>query len=144
MGIFGGIDLLQTTTGELQKRFQEAGLTGGTVNMAISFFMAAAKEAEIELSSHVKVPRAVPKKTSRKRERGPVERSSDDEETEIPEGGGVQRFPIPVPQLGVEAAIILPRALDQTTWEMVKVIAEAYANALIQSNVSIEEGDDDE
>jgi hypothetical protein len=139
-----GIDLKTTTTGELAKRFQSAGINGGTVTTAISFLMSAAKEAGIEISAHVKAPSSGKRRPNGKRRIG-----GDDVPDQIPRGGererpsaDVQYFPIPLPQLGVEAGVTLPVALDSSSWQMMKTIIEAYAEAMIQRNVDDGEVDD--
>jgi hypothetical protein len=41
----------------------------------------------------------------------------------------------------VDAGITLPMALDSSTWQMIKTIVDAYADALIRRN---EEDDEEE
>jgi hypothetical protein len=50
-----GIDLKRITALQLQELFEKAGASGGTLRKSITFFMAAAKDATIELSPHLKV-----------------------------------------------------------------------------------------
>lgn len=139
-----GIDLKRTTTGELTKRFQAAGITGSTITTAISFLLSAAKETGIEVSGHVKPPRV-----QRKRSNGGTRKRGDRVQPETPEKdeggesavGDVQHFPIPLPQLGVQAGVTLPLALDAPTWRTIQTIINAYADALIQQNA---DGPDDD
>ncbi len=49
-----GFNLKRATQGELDERFREAGVSGATVKKCVSFFMAAARVAGIEVSPHFK------------------------------------------------------------------------------------------
>lgn len=48
--LFKGFDLQRATIDELTERFAGAGATGDTVRKCVSFFLAAAKRAELEIS----------------------------------------------------------------------------------------------
>jgi hypothetical protein len=48
--LFKGFDLRRATIDELTERFEGAGATGDTIRKCISFFLAAAKHAELEVS----------------------------------------------------------------------------------------------
>ena len=50
-----GLDLKRITGHQLQELFANSGVSGGTVSKSMAFFMAAAKDAEIELSPHLKI-----------------------------------------------------------------------------------------
>ena len=52
----GGIDLESATGAQVAEAFRNAGASGSTVSKAMSFFIAAAKDAGIKLSSHIKAP----------------------------------------------------------------------------------------
>ncbi|MGA7200582.1 MAG: hypothetical protein WBX26_02035 [Candidatus Cybelea sp.] len=49
-----GFNLKRATQGELDERFREAGVSGATIKKCVSFFMAAARVAGIEVSPHFK------------------------------------------------------------------------------------------
>src|SRR6266446_2678760 len=51
----GGFRLESATPSQMQTAFGEAGLSGGTIQKAIAFFLAAAQEAQIPMSSYLKV-----------------------------------------------------------------------------------------
>jgi hypothetical protein len=141
----GDIDLKKTTTGELARCFQAAGISGGTVSTAISFLLAAAKECGIEISGHVRAPSSSSKKRPNGKRRTvadePADTNSQTTSEQPTPTGAVKYFPIPLPQLGVDAGITLPMALDSSTWQMIKTIVDAYADALIRRN---EEDDEEE
>ena len=48
--LFKGFDLRRATVDELIERFEGAGATGDTIRKSVSFFLAAAKHAELEVS----------------------------------------------------------------------------------------------
>lgn len=62
-----GFELQRATGHQLVERFSDAGASGATVRKGISFFIAAAKDAGIDLSPHIKVtgPRSVRSKPRR-------------------------------------------------------------------------------
>jgi len=66
----GSVDIENTTSKKVEDRFRLAGASGSTLTKTISFFLAAAKEAGIAVSSHVKAPKLVrspaPKKNTGK------------------------------------------------------------------------------
>lgn len=61
-----GLDIKTTITEKVAERFQAAGATGSTISKAMSFFLVAAKAAEIEVSPRVKAP-PVPKSTTKRK-----------------------------------------------------------------------------
>lgn len=52
--LFRGFDLKTATPRMVEEQFSAAGASGGTIAKCLSFFMAAAKEAEIPVSPHLK------------------------------------------------------------------------------------------
>lgn len=50
-----GLDLKRATAHQIQELFDQSGASGGTITKSITFFMAAAKDAGIELSPHLKI-----------------------------------------------------------------------------------------
>lgn len=57
--LFNGIDLRRSTSGEVIEAFKKQSVSGSTAAKAIAFFLAAAKDAGIEVSKHVKPPTVV-------------------------------------------------------------------------------------
>jgi hypothetical protein len=53
-------DITTATPRMVEEQFANAGASGGTVDKCVNFFLAAAKEAEIGLSPHLKNMRAMP------------------------------------------------------------------------------------
>jgi hypothetical protein len=84
-------NLKSATPRMLEEQFSEAGASGGTLDKCMLFFLAAAKDAEIELSPHVKNPRTT--RTPRTRTRQAVRlvdanNTVDDDLREIDEQNG--------------------------------------------------------
>jgi hypothetical protein len=71
--VFMTLDLSRATMEELEKRFKEAGLTGGTVGRAVAFFLGAADAASIQLSPHIKksTPSSAPRRGNGRAKRRP-------------------------------------------------------------------------
>jgi len=55
--LFGNFDLKTATPRMVEEKFAEAGASGGTLDKCMLFFIAAAKDADLELSPHLKVQR---------------------------------------------------------------------------------------
>ncbi len=51
--LFNGFDLTRATSSQFRQKFTEVGATGDSVRKCISFFLNAAKEAEIEVSPYI-------------------------------------------------------------------------------------------
>jgi len=78
--LFQGFDLKNATPRMVEEKFVEAGASGGTVNKCMLFFLAAAKEAGVELSPHLKHTRGQRAQRSRPRNgRVPVIPISDED-----------------------------------------------------------------
>lgn len=65
----GTIDLSNTTTEMVAEKFKTAGASGSTISKGMAFFLSAAKEAGIAVSSRVKPPQA-PRGNGTKRRSG--------------------------------------------------------------------------
>jgi len=65
-------DLMGATPRMMQEQFAQAGASGGTIDKCLNFFLAAAKDAEVTLSPHLKIGRG--NRTPRPRQRS---RSTD-------------------------------------------------------------------
>lgn len=125
----GSIDLARATGAQMQEKFRDYGLSGETIIKAMSFFLAACKEAGIPVSAHVKLPRAprpnggarAKKVTRVVSEDGQKEQRDQDEF----EDDDVERFEIPVPGKS-SVRVIVPRDLDADDWEMLQSMITVY------------------
>ena len=89
--LFQGFSLGTATSRILVERFEEQGLSGDTVRKAISFFLAAAKDAGLQVSPHIKAGKAhrpASKGGGARRAAKPASR---------PEAPGAQRRPMSAP-----------------------------------------------
>jgi hypothetical protein len=84
------LDLKRATASQVHEAFRNQGIAGSTVVKAMAFFLAAAKDAGLEVSKHVKPPTVVrsttPKRNSSQRNSNRDE-DEDDEEEEPAQGG---------------------------------------------------------
>jgi hypothetical protein len=125
------------TTAQLTERFREYGITGSTLNKSISFFIAICKEAEIQISSHIKIPsisgastRQMKKKIPRPAETWPMPptQTSVVDATQLSYKNSslaVEMIEIPVPIFGMQDGTIrLPAKLDDKQWASVVKMTE--------------------
>lgn len=116
------VDLANTTTEIVAKKFQEAGAGGSTVSKGMAFFLAAAREAGLEVSPRVKPP-VSPKNSARKRARPslPAGRGQGDEnkngggqnaDANILPGEGMERITVPLRGLA-DGVIYFPQQLEK-------------------------------
>jgi len=121
-----GFDLEKGTTGELAEKFRELKISGSTVTKATAFFLAAAKEADIRISPHIRpvaTPRSAPNprravKTKEELVATPIQKQDEvDADT--------HRFEIPIPGKP-SVKVIVPSALDADDWEMLQSMITVY------------------
>ncbi len=89
----GGIDLKRATGSQVHEAFRKKNVQGSTAIKAIAFFLAAAKEAGIEVSKHVKPPGAIRSPTQRRagqRGAGRLEEDGEEEDEDQSQGGGAR------------------------------------------------------
>lgn len=97
----GTVDLGNTTTEIVAKKFQDAGAGGSTISKCMAFFLAAAKDAGIKVSDRVKSPAPArngakkPKKSKETSAPSPdAPREPNPNVEEIPEG--MERITVPL------------------------------------------------
>jgi hypothetical protein len=74
------VDLNKITFAQISELFIEAGASGETTKKSIRFFLNATKDAGINLSPHIKKPRAgAPRKSGSKPKKGPEEKQGDEQ-----------------------------------------------------------------
>lgn len=81
-------DLKSATPRMVEEQFAEMGASGGTLNKCMLFFLAAAKDAEIEVSPHLKNSRGPRIQRSRTRNGRTIEIAASAEDSGIPINGG--------------------------------------------------------
>jgi Family of unknown function (DUF5343) len=128
---------LEEATGQLMAdKFRALGVSGATLSKSIVFFLAAAKAADIKVSSHIKPPPVVASKrvvNVRNKKVYPDESVDEEEEQDEDLDGETQKFQIPIP--GKPSAIfIIPKDLSQDEWNMLKTMLDAYIALLQKQN----------
>lgn len=124
-------DIERASGQQVTEIFRQQGLSGTTVIRAISFFLAAAKEAGIKVSHNVKPPPKVPGTGKSKREKkteiptpAPTEAgTSADVADQLPPG--IHRFEIPIPGKA-SVTVLVPDSLDADDWEMLTSMFGLY------------------
>lgn len=86
----GSIDLARATGAQIEEKFRSYGLSGSTIIKAMAFFLSACKEAEVPLSTHIKLPKVVRPNGASKGKKGrqaaaaTAEDADDDQDEEPP------------------------------------------------------------
>jgi hypothetical protein len=114
--ITGDLDIRAATPAMLRDRFKTfGGVEGGTVEMAVRFYLSGLKEAEVPFSSHLDFKQRAPRAAStRRRQTAPrTDRGKDDDSgLEPPEG----TFEIPFTVLGLDGSVFLPEDVSRERW----------------------------
>jgi hypothetical protein len=92
--LFDDMDLKRATGSQVHEAFRKQNVQGSTAQKAIAFFLAAAKDAGIEVSRHVKPPSVVRSTTQKRTTQAGKGRTADDDDEEEEEennggGGGI-------------------------------------------------------
>lgn len=126
----GTIDLARATGAQLEEKFRTYGLSGETIVKAMSFFIAACKEAALPLSAHIKLPK-VPRsngtkaKAKKARQAADDDNAADNDEEPEEDSSSVERFEIPIPGKS-SVKVIVPHDLDADDWEMLQSMITVY------------------
>jgi hypothetical protein len=125
--IDNNFDLERATSGQMAEKFRSLDITGSTVTKTIAFFLAAAKEAGVGVSKHIKPPPA-PKPSSNGKKL--AKRKDDDQSNTAPDAHdeqieGTERFEIPIPGKS-SVKVIVPKDLDADDWEMLSAMITTY------------------
>lgn len=130
----GSIDIKKGTASQLEKRFREYGNSGSILIKAIAFFLAASKEAGIELSPHFKTPAkpkgsGVGKRRAKKAVSNHTEQNLQPVDPTPPADKNMIAIPIAIPNRS-EGKILLPENLTGAEWDyvsnMIKFVIENY------------------
>lgn len=120
-----GFDIERASGQQVADLFRAEGISGSTLTRAVSFFLAAAKDAGIKVSHNVKPPQSArsggkPKK-DKKGEMPPPDHPND-ESLE-----GIHRFELPIPGKP-SVQVLVPASLDAADWEMLSQMFGIYVN----------------
>lgn len=129
----GTIQLDRATGSQVEEKFRAYGLTGSTIVKAMAFFISACREADISLSSHIKLPKVVRSGAMSKVTKKPVGQSAaeaEGDDGDIDEDSnveGFERFEVPIP--GKKSVrVIVPSDLDADDWTMLQSMITVYIN----------------
>jgi hypothetical protein len=129
----GSIDLGRATGSQIEEKFRAYGLSGATIVKAMSFFLAACKDAGVAISAHIKLPK-VARPNGGAKTKAKKGRQADAEADEEDGGDGdgadeddptVERFEIPIPGKS-SVKVIVPHDLDADDWEMLQSMITVY------------------
>jgi len=103
----GSINIEKATSKKIEDKFRDAGASGSTLTKCISFFLTAAKAANIPVSPHVKAPKlqrsSTPaKKKAKAHEKNEVDNNFGEEFDSTPEG--MEKITISLP--GMDDGIV--------------------------------------
>jgi hypothetical protein len=134
----GTLNLAKATGSQVEQKFREYGVSGSTVIKCIAFFIAAAKDAKIELGPHVKAPKAPASSSSKRKtkkqspaaEEGGNEEADDEGDDGIPDDmPGFVKIPIPLHGMD-DGAVFLPDNMSKSQWayalKITKFLIENY------------------
>ena len=150
----GSFNLKTATTQQMTDKFRSYEISGSTLAKCILFFLAASKEAGIQVSPHVKAPPVVAAGPKRKSKNSgivlpptptpdqppPARHSKPQDDTMIS---------IPIPIAGKDGAILLPKNMTDRQWtsvvKMIEFIINNYRETMAEEEATAkpEEEDDD-
>jgi len=127
-----GFDIKRASGAQVSELFREAAsVNGSTLARAISFFLAAAKEAGVQVSPNVRPPPQTSRGGASKPKR---EKDQKKDTSPLPSESkingdptAVHRFELPIP--GKPSVIVLiPKSLDGADWDMFQQMFSIYVN----------------
>lgn len=129
----GTFNLKSATTQQVTDKFREYDISGSTLSKCISFFLAASRDAGIQVSPHVKAPTVSPT-TKRKAKPSitppaaptPPEHAHTPPKHQKPHDESMISIPIPI--AGKDGAIILPKGMTDRQWNSVVKMIEFIIN----------------
>jgi hypothetical protein len=99
----GSIDLARATGAQIEEKFRAYGISGETVVKAMSFFIAACKEAGVPLSSHIKLPKVVRANGAAKAKKTRQSTKAGADTDDLADDDGLGKTRIPAPKSGADA-----------------------------------------
>lgn len=121
-------DLESASSGQMIDKFKELNLNGSTISKTMQFFLSAAKEAGIKVSTLIKAP-SPPKPSNGGRKGGMKAKAdplpADDDSSDDDEESETERFEIPIPGKS-SVKVIVPNDLDADDWEMLSSMITVY------------------
>lgn len=148
----GTFNLKTATTQQMTDRFRAYEISGSTLSKCIGFFLAASKDAGIQVSPHVKAP---PVPTTGTAKRKPKAIAAAQVALATPDTHPAGKHPrahddsmlsIPIPISGKDGAILLPKNMTDKQWtsvvKMIEFIINNYRETMVDAATEAAEGDD--
>lgn len=129
-----GFHIERATGGQVAELFRQHGngISGSTLQRAISFFLTAAKEAGIKVSPSIKPPKSANTGTRTKREKKgeaptitPPQDPFGGAGTVVPPPPGIHRFELPIPGKP-SVQVLVPDTMDGDDWDMLSQMFSIY------------------
>lgn len=138
----GSIDLSKATSKQLENKFRDAGYQGSTLDKCMTFFLAAAKAADLNMSPHLLKGRVRAASSSSSR-RTPTKRKATkkadrkqgNDENPPPSLPNGKKLEVPLPS-GDTAVIVLPNNLSAADWIMLETIFKTFAERIVKEGES--------
>jgi hypothetical protein len=134
----GSIDLKRATTKQVEDAFRDQGISGSTVVKCMAFFLAAAKEAGIGVSPHVKTPAPVrsnpPKPRTGGNTQGAVPGESHSQNLETPAAAGMKQLKIQLMDKP-DVTVTLPDSFNSEDWAFLEPILKAYIMRMLKESI---------
>lgn len=132
----GSIDIERATGKQLEDKFKDLGVSGGTIVKAYAFFIAISKEAGLKVSNHItaKKPSAPRKSAGSKSKSAPKPKTSATMQNTatIPTSTPAGTFTFEVPIYGkATARISLPKDMTSSEWTLINTVINAQAAHLL-------------
>ncbi|MBA8884417.1 DUF5343 domain-containing protein [Dokdonella fugitiva] len=129
----GTFNLKSATTQQMTDKFREYEISGSTLSKCISFFLAATRDAGIQVSPHVKAPTVSP--AARRKAKvtitppaAPQLETANSTLKHHAKPDDDSMISIPIPIAGKDGAIILPRGMTDRQWNSVVKMIEFIIN----------------
>lgn len=124
-----GFDVERETSARMAEVFRAQGISGSTLARAISFFLAASKEAGIKVSPNIKPPQLGRERTSKNKKAAAVQAPAHDDDEENDEDqedlAGFQSFEIPIP-ISRKVKILIPEDWSSEDWDLLQTMLKIY------------------
>jgi hypothetical protein len=128
----GSIDLKRATTKQVEDAFRGQGVSGSTIVKCIAFFLAAAKDAGIQISPHVKTPAPVRSNPAKPRTTNQTTPTEDNHIQQEP------TLPLDMKQIKIQlmdkpdVTINLPASFNAQDWAFLEPILKAYITRMLK------------
>ncbi|MGI4900732.1 MAG: hypothetical protein ACRYG5_03570 [Janthinobacterium lividum] len=124
-----GFDVERATADQVATQFRAQGISGSTLSRAVAFFLAAAEDAGVKVSPHIKPPpmprsgNPKPKKETPARPNVGEDLGAGERKESVPIGSEILDIPIPINR---KVRITLPTDFKASDWSLFKTILDAY------------------